>query len=118
MPDYPDFMKNSANRIPASDQNTPDVEGYVFDGADAQHTQMAFWTCKADRVSGEHVHPFDEWIVVVEGEFTLTTGEGTRILRKGDEACIPAGTVQSGSCKAGTRTIHAFGGRRAERLKG
>lgn len=115
MPEFPKFMRKPANRVRASDQNTPGVEGYVFDGADG--SQMAFWTCRSDRVSKEHVHPFDEWMVVIEGEFRLVIGGETRVLRKGDEAFIPAGTVQGGSCIAGTRTIHAFGGKRAERQK-
>lgn len=34
MDDFPSFMKRSANRILASNQATPGVEGYVFDGVD------------------------------------------------------------------------------------
>ncbi len=34
------------------------------------------------------------------------------ILNPGDELHIPKGTEQWGKCKAGTRTIHAFGGKR------
>ena len=41
----------------------------------------------------------------------LMNGNET-ILNPGDELIIQKGTVQSGSCKAGTRTIHAFGGQR------
>ena len=40
------------------------------------------------------------------------------VLRKGDEPLIPASAVHGGRCVAGTRTIHAFGGRRAERETG
>ena len=43
MNDFPNFMKNPANRIATSHQATPGVEGYVFDGIDG--SQMAFWTC-------------------------------------------------------------------------
>ena len=43
MNEFPEFMKNPANRIARSNQATPGVEGYVFDGAD--ESQMAFWTC-------------------------------------------------------------------------
>jgi hypothetical protein len=42
MDHFPEFMKNPANRIATSDQATPGVEGYVFDGVDG--SQMAFWT--------------------------------------------------------------------------
>jgi hypothetical protein len=34
MDNFPEFMKRPANRIAASNQTTPGVEGYTFDGAD------------------------------------------------------------------------------------
>jgi hypothetical protein len=57
MDDFPEFMKHPSNRIAASSQSTPGIEGYVF----------------------------------------------------------PKGLLHGGEAQAGTRTIHAFGGRRAER---
>ena len=60
---FPDFMKNSANRIVRSNQATPGVEGYVFDGIDG--TQMAFWTCPENAQSTQHVHDYDEYMLVV-----------------------------------------------------
>ena len=39
---------------------------YVFDGADG--SQVALWTCKADRVSSEHAHDFERQDVLVEEE--------------------------------------------------
>jgi hypothetical protein len=35
-------VRSPFNRIATSSQCTPEVEGYVFDGADGN--QMAFWT--------------------------------------------------------------------------
>ncbi|HLK63676.1 MAG TPA: hypothetical protein VKU19_09560 [Bryobacteraceae bacterium] len=58
-------MKNSANRIAATGQATPGVEGYVFDGADG--SQMTFWTCSQSASSAAHVHEFDEYMLVLEG---------------------------------------------------
>lgn len=49
MKDFPDFMKSLKNRIPVPAQNTKDVEGYFYEGADGG--QMAFWTCYEDRTS-------------------------------------------------------------------
>ena len=37
--DFPAFMKHAGKRIAKSNQATPGVEGYVFDGADG--SQMA-----------------------------------------------------------------------------
>ena len=36
MNDFPDFIKSPANRIATTDQSTPGVEGYVFDGLDTE----------------------------------------------------------------------------------
>jgi hypothetical protein len=44
-------------------------------------------------------------------EFMKLNGRELR-LKPGDELFIPKGTEQWGRCRAGTRTIHAFGGRR------
>jgi mannose-6-phosphate isomerase-like protein (cupin superfamily) len=113
MDDFPAFMKHSANRIAASAQATPGVEGYVFDGADG--SQMAFWTCRESAASAVHVHDYDEYMLVVQGLYILIIG-GARIqVRPGQEYVIPRGTPHSGEVIAGTRTIHAFGGHRADR---
>lgn len=115
MKDFPHFMKQPANRITASSQATPGVEGYVFDGAEG--SQMAFWTCRESAASAEHVHEFDEYMLVVEGCYTLVI-DGRKIpVRAGEEYFIPRGVLHGGEVVAGTRTIHAFGGRRAERSK-
>ena len=113
MDEFPEFMKRPANRIATSAQATPGVEGYVFDGADG--SQIAFWTCRETARSAAHTHDYDEYMVVVQGCYTLVIG-GERIpVRAGEEYSIPRGTPHSGEVVAGTRTIHAFGGRRAER---
>jgi quercetin dioxygenase-like cupin family protein len=113
MNEFPEFMKHPANRIATTDQATPGVEGYVFDGADG--SQLAFWTCRETAASAAHVHDYDEYMIVVEGCYTLIV-EGTRIpLEAGREYVIPRGVVHGGEVRAGTRTIHAFGGHRANR---
>lgn len=112
---FPDFMKHAANRIATSDQATPGVEGYVFDGADG--SQMAFWTCYEAASSAAHTHDFDEYMIVVEGCYTLII-KGERIcVKAGEEYVIPRGVEHSGEVLAGTRTIHAFGGHRAGRIR-
>lgn len=114
MDEFPGFMKAAANRIATGSQATPGVEGYVFDGIDG--VQMAFWTCRETAASAAHVHDFDEYMVVVQGCYTLVLGERRVPVRAGEEYFIPKGLVHGGEVTAGTRTIHAFGGRRAERL--
>ena len=115
MNDFPEFMKSSANKIATSSQATPGVEGYVFDGADG--SQMAFWTCRETAVSAPHAHDYDEYMIVVQGCYTLIV-DGRRIsIKAGEESFIPKGVWHGGETVAGTRTIHAFGGRRAERVQ-
>jgi len=110
---FPEFMRNPANRIARSNQATPGVEGYVFDGAD--QSQMAFWTCNQNATSAEHIHEFDEYMVVVQGCYTLLIN-GERVpVKAGEEYLIPRGVPHSGEVVAGTRTIHAFGGHRVDR---
>jgi quercetin dioxygenase-like cupin family protein len=110
MNDFPEFMKSDANKIATSSQATPGVEGFVFDGADG--SQMAFWTCRESAVSAAHSHEFDEYMIVVQGCYTLIV-DGKRIpVNPGDEYFIPKGVFHGGEVVAGTRTIHAFGGRR------
>jgi quercetin dioxygenase-like cupin family protein len=115
MDDFPDFMKRPANKIATSSQATPGVEGYVFDGVDG--SQMAFWICRETAQSAPHVHDFDEYMIVVQGCYTLII-DGQRIpVRAGEEYFIPKGLRHGGEPIAGTRTIHAFGGHRADRAR-
>ncbi|MGD0126559.1 MAG: cupin domain-containing protein, partial [Terriglobia bacterium] len=90
MDDFPDFMKSSANRIATSSQATPGVEGYVFDGVDG--SQMAFWTCRESAVSTPHAHDYDEYMVVIQGCYTLIFGDKRVPVRAGEECFIPKGT--------------------------
>ena len=115
MDDFPEFMKRPANRIATSSQSTPGVEGYVFDGVDG--SQMAFWTCRETAASAAHAHDYDEYMAVLEGCYTLII-DGKRIpVKAGEEYFIPQGVLHGGEVLAGTRTIHAFGGRRANRVR-
>jgi mannose-6-phosphate isomerase-like protein (cupin superfamily) len=113
MNDFPEFMKQAANRIATGSQSTPGVEGYVFEGADGR--QMAFWTCHETVPSAAHVHDYDEYLVVVQGCYTLLDDERVS-MKAGEEYFIPRGVGHAGEVVAGTRTIHAFGGHRAERF--
>jgi quercetin dioxygenase-like cupin family protein len=115
MDDFPQFMKLAVNRIAKSNQTTPGAEGYVFDGAEG--SQMAFWTCPETAASATHSHDYDEYMIVVQGQYTLLIDGKEIPLRAGEEYFIPRGLLHGGEVLAGTRTIHAFGGRRAERVR-
>jgi quercetin dioxygenase-like cupin family protein len=115
MTEFPEFMKEPVNRIAAGSQATPGVEGYVFDGADG--SQMAFWTCYETAASAPHVHDFDEYMVVLQGCYTLSIYGELIPIKAGEEYFIPRGVLHGGEVEAGTRTIHAFGGHRAHRVR-
>lgn len=111
---FPEFMKNPANAIAAGSQSKG-VRGFVFDGADG--SQMAFWECDKDGKSLEHVHEYDEYFIVIQGRYTLII-DGKKIpVKAGHEYLLPGGVAHAGEFIGGTRTIHAFGGRRAERAQ-
>jgi|SRR6185437_11543743 len=115
MDDFPQFMKHPANRIAITNQGTPGVEGYLFDGTEG--SQMAFWTCRETAASAAHAHDYDEYMIVVQGCYTLII-DGERIpLKTGQEYLIRRGVLHGGEVLAGTRTIHAFGGHRADRVQ-
>jgi mannose-6-phosphate isomerase-like protein (cupin superfamily) len=79
---------------------------------------MAFWTCRETAASASHVHDYDEYMLVVQGCYTLII-HGERIpVKAGEEFLIPRGVPHSGEVLAGTRTIHAFGRHRADRVQG
>lgn len=110
MTEFPAFMKSARNRVDAGQQNTAGIEGYYFVGNDG--CQMAIWTMHSDQVSKKHKHEFDEYMVVVSGLYTVHLNGQSLVLHPGDELLIPKGTEQWGEGIAGTRTIHAFGGKR------
>ncbi|MFA5309022.1 MAG: cupin domain-containing protein [Dehalococcoidales bacterium] len=113
MKGFPDFMKRPVNKISSVSQYTKNIEGYVFDGVDG--SQMAFWTVYKDGRSAAHVHDYDEYMLVVQGQYTLAI-DGKRIpVKAGEEYLIKKGIVHGGEVIAGTRTIEAFGGKRVER---
>ena len=115
MNDFPEFMKNPANKVALKTQFTKDIEGYIFNGADG--SQVVFWTNAAGGTSIEHTHAYDEWVMVVQGQYTLIVGAIEFPPTAGKEFYTQKGTPHSGISKPGTRTIHAFGGKRAEQAK-
>ena len=62
---------------------------------------MAFWTCRETAASAAHAHDYDEYMIVVQGCYTLII-DGERILVKaGEEYFIPRGVPHSGEVLAG-----------------
>lgn len=112
MKNFPDFMRNPKNAIESKFKNHG-VDGYVFDGADG--SQMIFWICEINGTSEKHVHEYDEYMIVVSGQYNIIFKDKKVKIKAGEEYFIPKGIHHAGEFIKGTRTIHAFGGKRAER---
>jgi uncharacterized protein YndB with AHSA1/START domain len=112
---FPAFLLGAANRVADASLRIPGVEAYVFDGADG--TQLTLCHAKSDADTGEQWREFDEYLVVLEGRYVLRINDMDIELGAGREFVIPRGARISGRFTAGTRTIHAFGGKTFERAK-
>jgi quercetin dioxygenase-like cupin family protein len=110
---FPEFLRNPKNRIHAESHYVSGLDGYVFDGADG--SQIILWTGREAGTAEEHSHPYDEYILTVQGEYTLHIGGRKIPLRPGEEYLVPKGTKHFGERIAHTRTVHAFAGKRAVR---
>jgi len=113
MNDFPEFMRRAGNKISTTSQYTPGIAGYVFDGADG--SQITIWTSADGGESAEHRHDFDEYLLVVQGRYTVIIDGRPIPVRAGEEYVIPRGVRHGGRSIPGTRILNAFGGRRAER---
>ncbi|HZQ81265.1 MAG TPA: cupin domain-containing protein [Gaiellaceae bacterium] len=76
-------------------------EGRAFSGSSLTHdvgavaTGMAVYEIQPGNASWPYHFELgeEEWVIVIEGEVTLRTPEGERVLRAGDVACFPAGAA-------------------------
>ncbi|WNG17838.1 SRPBCC domain-containing protein [Cystobacter fuscus] len=112
---FPAFMTGPANRVAEASLRQPGVEAYVFNGADG--TQLTLCHARRDADTGEHWHDFDEYLTVLEGRYVLSINGMEIELGPGQEFVVPRGARISGRFTAGTRTLHAFGGRGLERAE-
>ncbi|MCW4000422.1 MAG: cupin domain-containing protein [Candidatus Bathyarchaeota archaeon] len=113
MDDFPAFMKNPQNQVPAQNQYSDGIEGYYYTANNG--AQIAFWTAHTEGTSKTHSHPYDEYVVCIQGKYTLLIGNREIDLLPGDEYHIPKDTPHACKRTAGTRTIHAFGGQRIQK---
>jgi uncharacterized protein YndB with AHSA1/START domain len=110
---FPAFMMGPANRVAAASLNIPGVEAYVFDGADG--TQLMLCHARSDADTAEQWRDADEYLAVLEGSYVVRINGMDIQLGAGREFVIPRGARISGRFTAGTRTLHAFGGRGLKR---
>jgi quercetin dioxygenase-like cupin family protein len=87
MKDFPEFMKNPQNQVPNQNQYNQNIEGHYYTANNG--SQMAFWTAHTAGTSKTHTHPYDEYILCIQGKYTLLINGGEVDLNPGDEYLIP-----------------------------
>lgn len=110
---FPAFMTGAANRVEDASPRIPGVESYVFTGADG--TQLTLRHATSDAEVSEQWRDADEYVVVLEGSYVVRINGMDMQLGAGREFVIPRSARVSGRFTAGTRTIHARGGKGPER---
>jgi quercetin dioxygenase-like cupin family protein len=61
---------------------------------------------EADKFNPEHAHDFDAYVLVLDGEMTITCDGSLRTLRAGDTCAMSAGTLHTEQCgPAGARYL-------------
>ena len=115
MNDFPEFMKNRSTELQQGIRQLPASRATSSTGR--MEAKWRSGRASQTASSDAHVHDFDEYMVVVQGCYTLII-DGQRIpVEAGQEYFIPRSTPHAGEVVAGTRTIHAFGGQRADRVR-
>ena len=106
----PQFAKSGQDEVSLKSHFSPNIKGWVFDGKSGN--QVTLWECDDDGVSQPHTHEFDEWLIVISGEYTICSERKRVPLAAGQQCYIPAGIKHWGTYKKHTQTINLFGGKR------
>lgn len=61
-----------------------------------EYATLAYWEIAADSVLPLHAHPHEQIVNMLEGEFELTIGDETRVLKAGEVAVIPGNVPHRG----------------------
>ena len=69
---------------------------------------VAHWRIEAGSELPEHTHVHEMIVNMLEGEFELTVGDETRVLRAGDVAVIASNVPHSGRALTDCRILDVF----------
>ncbi len=61
-----------------------------------EHATLAYWEIAADSILPLHSHPHEQTVNMLEGEFEITIGGQTRVLKAGEVVVIPGNVPHSG----------------------
>jgi len=109
------FVQRTENRNHRMPFRTPHAEPAheLFAGYHVQmmHTERAtvmYVRVEAGKPFPEHAHPHEQVTNVLEGEFEMTVGGETRVLRSGECAVIPPNVLHTGRAITPCRLIDVF----------
>lgn len=81
------------------------------------HTEgmtLVYWEVQEGAVLPEHHHVHEQVANVLSGEFELTVGGKTQVMRKGDIAIIPSNATHSGRALSACEILDIFRPARAD----
>jgi quercetin dioxygenase-like cupin family protein len=69
---------------------------------------VVYWKIQKGALLPEHNHDHEQITSIISGDFKLTVGGSTKILKAGDVAVIPSNTLHSGECLTDCDMLDAF----------
>lgn len=83
-------------------------DGYHVKFLHSEQMTVSFIEIEADKPFPEHSHPHEQITNILEGEFEMTIGGETCILKAGESAVIPPNVLHSGRTLTACRVIDVF----------
>ena len=84
------------------------VPGYWARFIHSDHMTLAFWRVEAGSALPEHAHPHEQVTTLLEGEFEMTIGGKTSVLKPGMAVIIPGNEKHQGKARTDCRLMDAF----------
>lgn len=83
--------------------------GFLVHVVSGQRSMLSHVILKPGAEAPMHNHSEEQMGIVLEGEFEMTIGDETRLLKKGDMYLVPANTTHGGVARAdGAVVLDAF----------
>jgi quercetin dioxygenase-like cupin family protein len=84
------------------------VPGFHVRFVHSENMTFAYWNIEAGAAMPGHSHPHEQVYNITEGEFELTVGEETKIMKPGQVAVIPGDVPHSGKAITDCKVIDVF----------
>jgi len=84
------------------------VPGFRARFVHSPNMTLAYWTIDAGSTLPEHSHPHEQVANLLEGEFEMTVGGETRVLKPGMVTIIPSNILHTGTALTDCRILDVF----------